>query len=186
MASPAPTTEGDEHQHDADGRGRAITVGRVAAALVALGIALLWLYALTRPKTEPPDRFDDPAIAEQAEAICAATLVDLASLPPAFEAATAGERADVIDQSNVELQAMVADIHEVPKVTERDNRMMNEWLGDWETYIGNRADYARRLREDPDARFYVSEKASQQITKPIDRFAEDNLMPSCKTPGDVG
>lgn len=171
---------------DREERRRRWTIGRVAAALTALGIAALWAYALTRPKTEPPDRFDDPAIAEQAEAVCAASIVELDALPPAFEASTAAERADVIDRSNVVLEEMLISLRAIPVVSDRDGRMMTEWLGDWDTYVADRAGYAERLRADETARFYVSEKAAQQITKPIDRFAEDNDMPSCKTPGDVG
>ena len=63
--------------------------------------------------------------------------------------------------------------------------MLTEWLGDWQIYLDNRQDYVDRLREDGDARIFVAEKDGRQITVAVDRFAEINDMPSCRTPKDV-
>ena len=68
-----------------------------------------------------------------------------------------------------------------------DGRMINEWLTDWQTYLGDRDRYVDALEADSSARFYVTEKVKgQQITKPIDFFATYNDMPNCVTPGDLG
>ena len=63
--------------------------------------------------------------------------------------------------------------------------MLDEWIGDWQTYLDNRIDYVARLRADKDARIYIAEKDGRQITVAVDRFAEVNDMPACRTPQDV-
>ena len=50
-----------------------------------------------------------------------------------------------------------------------DGRMVQEWLTDYGTYVGNREDYARRLRTDPGARFYETEKRAGRADQHPDR-----------------
>ena len=66
--------------------------------------------------------------------------------------------------------------------------MTQEWLGDWSTYIGNREDYVTRLRrrrDGPVLRVDQELEATEQISKPIDRFAYVNDMDPCDTPQDM-
>ena len=84
---------------------------------------------------------------------------------------------------------MLADLRaNAPAATSgNDGRMIDEWLTDWNTYMGDRERYVTALEADSTARFYVTEKTKgQQITKPIDFFATYNDMPNCVTPGDLG
>ena len=55
------------------------------------------------------------------------------------------------------------------------------------TYVANREDYVERLHVDAGTRVYGSPKSSptEQISKPIDRFAYVNKMDSCDTPQDM-
>jgi hypothetical protein len=165
--------------------GRRVTPSRVAIVLILLGIAGLWGYALTRQPQPPPDRIDDSAFAVRAEEICASTAADRDALPQAFETDDPLARADVVEQSNHELEAMLAELRANVPAAERDQRMLDEWLGDWSTYLDNRREYVQRLREDGDTRIYVAEKDGRQITVAVDRFAEVNDMPSCRTPKDI-
>jgi hypothetical protein len=158
----------------------------VAAIAILLGIALLWIFAFAQDARRPPGLLDEPAFAERAQEICLATGVALAQLPPAFEAASAAERAEMIDQADEQLTAMVGELGAIAPDTERDGDMVDEWLDDWTVYLGDRADYATRLRTDEGARFYVSEKNGDQVTEPIDRFAQVNRMEACATPQDLG
>lgn len=158
---------------------------RVAVVVILVAMVALWAYVLTRQPQRQPDALDDPAFAATAQTTCASTMHALDQLPQAFESQTATERADVVAQTNDDLGAMLADLREAVPVAERDQRMLTEWIGDWQTYLDNRIDYVERLREDPDARIYVAEKDSRQITVAIDRFAEINDMPACRTPKDV-
>lgn len=155
--------------------------------VVVLGSAALWIYALSgAAKQDPPNMLDDPAFGAAAEPICAAVLEQLDLLPRAEESNSAGERADVLDQSDVLLEDMVDDLSTIPVESARDRAMTTEWVADWRTYIADRADFAARLREDEMSRFYVTEKTKGlQITKAIDDLATVNDMPSCQTPGDL-
>ena len=82
---------------------------------------------------------------------------------------------------------MIEQLRPIAPTADRDGRMTQEWLGDWSTYIGDREDYVTRLSTDATARFYESTKssASEQISKPIDRFAYVNDMDDCNTPQDM-
>jgi hypothetical protein len=168
-------------------RTRGQTIARVAVITIVLGSALLWIYALTRSPGRPFGELDDPAIAQTAEPICAAAATEIAALPPAFEAENSVERAEAVNTATAILATMLTELEPLtPPADTRDGAMYAEWLGDWSIYLGNREDYAERLRDDPDARFFVAEKDARQITEPIDRFAKINLMASCATPREVG
>jgi hypothetical protein len=164
---------------------RRITPYRVVAVLLLVGMVALWAYVLTRTASPPPDKLDDATFAPKAQQVCDATMVRVDQLPQAFQSESAADRADVVDQIDADLATMLDTLRAEVPAAERDSRMLTEWLDDWETYLGNRVDYVQRLRDDPDARIYVAEKDGRQITVAIDRFAEVNDMPDCRTPKDV-
>ena len=112
----------------------------------------------------------------------------LGALPAALTATDAAARADVIDASEVLLADMLAELSALePPAGAEDRARVDEWLDDWSRYLADRGEYADRLREDPDARFTVtqSERDERQITEAVDRFAAVNGMPSCETPADI-
>ena len=164
---------------------RRVIAYRVVAIGIVLGMVLLWTFVLTRKASPPPDELDDKAFASTAQSTCSTTKAALDQLPQAFQSQSASDRADVVTQSNEELGAMLVTLRAAVPPAERDQRMLTEWIGDWQIYLDNRIDYVDRLREDPDARLYVAEKDSRQITVAIDRFAEVNDMPACRTPKDI-
>lgn len=170
---------------DAPARSARVTPARVAIALVIAGIAALWVYALTRQPEPPPDLLDDMSFASRAEEVCAASAARRDALPQAYQTDDPIERAGVVEQANADLARMLSQLRAALPAGERDRRMLDEWLGDWEAYLGDREDYARRLRAEGDARIYVTEKDGRQITVAIDRFAEVNDMPACRTPKDI-
>lgn len=155
--------------------------------MIVLGSAALWIYALSGvAEHRPPGTLDDGTFPAAAQQICLATGGRLAQLPKAYETSSPTDRAAAVEQSDRDLTAMLQQLRAVaPPTDSRDGTMIDEWLGDWETYIGNRDDYVSRLRSDPNARFYVAEKDKAQITQPVDRFAQINYMEACITPGDL-
>lgn len=164
--------------------------GRILAVLVALAIAALWAYALWGPTEKSfPGTLADPTFAEQAQAICTVTAGQLDDLQPAYASRDAAARADVISQANDDLAAMLVQLEAIAPSAEsgNDGRMIQEWLADWRTYLGDRERYVEALESDPEARFYVSEKDRRQVTEPIDFFAgrANEQMGNCVTPGDL-
>lgn len=149
-------------------------------------LVAVWAWAFYAGSRPLPDQLDDQEISAQAEQICSVTNARLKGLPQAYEAESASARADVIEQSDVELAAMVGQLDALEPTTPRDVAMWNTWVGDWRTYLGDRAGYVERLRADEMARFYVTEKDKDQITEPVDRFSRSNRMLSCATPQDLG
>ncbi len=171
-------------------RRRGPRVGTILAGLIAVSMIGMWVWVFAFHlggtwRDQQPGQLDDPTFAVAAEPVCAATMSELAQLPPAWETDTPATRSDAIDESVVILNDMVAELSTLPTGT--DQEAVDEWIADWQTYVEDRADYAKRLRADPSARFYVtqSDRDRRQITLAIDKFAETNAMPSCETPADL-
>jgi hypothetical protein len=188
-APPAP----DEVSTPGDPPARPRRVGRIAVAGVVVGLLAMWGYVLFLafgPGRQPPvDRLDDPAFASAAEDRCASALDQIDSLPVANATPDPGDRADVLDEANEVYEGMIDDLGGLTRlVPDAEQRGYAEaWVADWRIHLGDRLEYARELRSDPDARLLVSEKAGegQQITEWIDEFAAANRMPSCKSPTDA-
>ena len=168
-------------------RRRRFRVARWATIAVCVSIVALWGFVYVwAARQKPVDRLADPSFGHQAQKICATTLAGLAQLPPAGASKTNVERAAVVAQSNVELDSMLSRLAAAAPSSGNDGRMVREWLVDYHTYLSNRVNYADRLRTDPSARFYESEKQpGEQITIPIDTFATANAMNACTAPEDL-
>ena len=164
-----------------------VTPGRLLLGLLVLATFGIWAYAYSgfadRP---PPDLLDDPSFAAAAQPRCAVARAELAQLEPAHLASDRLDRARTIDEANQILTAMVSDLRTMVTGTDRDRQIISTWLGDWETYLGDRADYADRLVVDEGARFYQSDVADEFLDRRLTRLADTNAMPSCGAPGDVG
>lgn len=168
-----------------DRRPTRATVARSLAVLVALAIALLWIWALVVGSQTPPGVLDDREFVAQADEICQGAAARLAELPPAYEATSAVERAAVVDRSNEILGEMVSELRAIAPTEGDDAGMVDGWLADWEQYVEDRGSYADRLREDEMARFYVTERDGDQVTEPVGTLAEVNGMGACATPNDL-
>ncbi len=172
-------------------RGRRWTPSRIVIALVVLALVSMWVYVLYlafgRGRQEPIDRIDDRAFATAGETRCAEALRAVGRLPLANESPDAAARAEVIDRANADYTAMLADLDRLATgIPDADQRSQAQaWLADWRTFIGDRQEFADKLRRDPDARMLVSAKGGMQVTEWIDEFANANRMASCVSPTDV-
>ena len=173
---------------DTPSHGRWRLVRRLAVLTVVVLMVAMWagIFLGFFDKTAP-GTLNDPTFSRQAGPVCTATQAQLAALPKAFETTNNADRARVVAQSNLMLRAMIEQLRTFAPTADRDGRMTQEWLTDWSTYISDREDYASRLSTDATARFYESTKSSatEQISKPIDRFAYVNDMDDCNTPQDM-
>lgn len=164
------------------------TPGRIVVTLLVVGMVAMWVYVLYLAfgpgRQAPPDRLDDPAFAGAAQARCSSALDEVAALPRAVDARSAAERAGVVAKANASFAAMLDDLAAMAPAGD-DGELVEEWLADWRTYLGDREAYVVALRDDPDAQLLISPKDNDQITEHLDAFAADNRMPSCGTPIDV-
>jgi hypothetical protein len=163
----------------------------VVGVVIAVSMVAMWVWVFGYHLTgtfigDVPGRLDDRSWSDGAELICADAQAQLDELPPAHQARSSAERADSVVAATVILEGMVRRL-EASAPGGADGERVQEWVTDWETYLGDRTDYAGRIRQDPDARFYVtqSDRDNRQVTEAVDRFANVNGMPDCETPGDL-
>jgi hypothetical protein len=162
-----------------------ITLKGLALAAIILVSFGPWIYRWSGLADRPfPDTLDDPTFAVAAEPICARVV---AELPNALRAQDQADRANQVREGTAQIQEMVDELATLVTGTERDVRITNLWLQDWEIYMGDRLGYADRIEVDENAVFFLTQlDGSERLEKRITRFALTNRMVSCSTPGDVG
>jgi len=169
-------------------KSRSRTLLKVLLGIACVLMVVMWLGIFTDyfAKTAP-GTLDDKAFPAAAQPICTTAKTKLDGLKKAFETTNHVDRANEVAKSNVILRDLLDQLHAIAPTADRDGKMTQEWLGDWSTYVSNREDYVNRLRVDEKARFLESPKSSatEQISKPIDRFAYVNKMDQCDTPKDM-
>lgn len=165
---------------------RGSRLGRWLAVIAVGAMVVMWLYIFSgAARREPPDSLDGDRFPAQAEALCATAVDTVDALPAADAAATATERADVIDEADAVFAAMLDELEAIEVDSDHDRELIDLWLADWRTFLGDREEFADALRTDPDAELLVTARAGRQITLTVDRFATVNDMESCVTPLDV-
>lgn len=178
MAAPTQDTAPDARRRS--------PIGRVVVAGAVILMALFWIWILTGgPRKQNPDYLSDRDWVADAEALCAATRDDVDALPRAEAAGSAAERADVLDDANDLVAAMLVDLGEPLPADDGDIAVVRPWLDDWATYLGDRRAFADALRTDAEAQFLVTEKFNDPIDTVIKTFADVNDMPSCAPFGDL-
>ncbi len=191
--APAPP-EGPTVDGPADGdrpSGRRIFF-LAAGLLFVVATFGVWIYALFF--YDPGlmiDELEDRTFPTAAEEICHQARVKIEALPTADQTPDHVERAEVVDEANDALRQMTAELEAIvptggDQAQQRINSGIEQWVEDWNTFIGDRQAYADQLRTDDMTRFAESLKANRQISRAIDAFAQVNRMESCTVPGDVG
>lgn len=166
------------------------TTAKLMAVFVVLLAAFwgwIWVYQLTNQgERDMPDRLSDLSWTAEANQICLAAHQRVTALPSAFASSSAEDRAEVIEAATAEYERMLDELETiVPTDDSRDATITAAWLADYRIFLQDRYRYADALRDDPMARFLVTEKYGSHITAPIDRFARVNTMEPCMSPGDV-
>ncbi len=158
------------------------------AAIVALAVmAGFWIWAFSPlAPSGHPDVLHNVIFTFDAEGICADTVRSVDLLPKAAEATGLQDRARQILKSTALFEQMVAELRaEADDVVGSDADLLKDWLGDWDTYLGDRRAYAKLLATGSDPAFSVTARDGDAVTSYIAIFAEVNSMPSCGTPTDV-
>lgn len=171
------------------------TVRRVAATSIVVFLCGFWVWAFSPwAPDDNPDRLEDRAFAQAAEARCAAAVDRIDSLPSAREANTPAERADQVEAGTLEVEAMVADLGELATHVEipAERELIADWFVDWDHYVADRWIHVEHLRNanettpDRDLAFVLHPSADGDLyTERLDGFARVNDMDSCVIPGDI-
>lgn len=168
-----------------EGMGR--TTRLLATVFILVAIAF-WIFAFSpwaRQIFQAPDQIADETYVANIEATCAATVAQLDALPSARSADGPIERADIVEDSNVALNALTLELAMLEGGTEDDRRLVNLWLQDWGILIGDRQTHVERLRTEGDVRFLNSEVDGIFVAERMNGFARVNDILSCLPPGDL-
>lgn len=152
---------------------------------VAIVVMWIWIFSGAAGKANP-DYLADRAWAEDAEETCAATRERIDERSAAAGTQDLDARADAIDESTDDAEAMLADLRDPPPESASDRSVVGPWLDDYAQLLEDRRTYADAIRVNPDARFLTTEKFNDPLDRVVQTFAEVNDMPSCIPPGDVG
>lgn len=167
--------------------GRFHTAWVVAGVVVMVAIALMWVWIFSgAPRKLNPDHLADRDWVERAEQTCAATQEGIDERTTSAGRQDTEARADAIDASTDDLEAMLGDLADPPPETDDDRALVEAWLADYDRLLEDRRTYVDAVRIDPDARFLTTEKFNDPLDRVVQTFAEVNDMPSCIPAGDVG
>ncbi len=174
---------------DGDGHDDESARSRLWFGLIAIIVALsffpwVWRWSPWADRTAD-GLLDDKTFALQAEPLCIAAMAELEALPNAIQATDTAERGDQIRAANNILHSMVDDLEAMITGSPRDIENLNEWIGNWRTYMDNRDDYADRISVDESAVFYVDAVGTERLDRRIPRFANSNFMLTCSPPDDI-
>jgi hypothetical protein len=167
--------------------GRRATVWTTLGVLVVLLVVVMWIWIFSgAAKKTNPDFLDDRTWVADAEETCAATAEQIEERSASAGRQDPDARADAIDASTDDLEAMLARLGDPLPESEADRSVVEPWLDDYAQLLADRRAYADAVRVDPDARFLTTEKFNDPLDRVVQTFAEVNDMPSCIPAGDVG
>lgn len=166
---------------------RRATAWTAAGVLAVLLVAIMWIWIFSgAARKENPDFLEDRAWAEGAEDTCAATAERIEERSEDAGRQDTAARADAIDASTDDLEAMLADLRDPLPDSAADRAVVEPWLDDYAQLLEDRRTYADAVRVNPDARFLTTEKFNDPLDRVVQTFAEVNEMFSCVPAGDVG
>ena len=162
----------------------------VLLAVLCLGIAALWTYALFFASKDSVSRVDDRSWAERATGICTAAnearaeLADERRIDDVGDGALA-ERADIIDRATIIVEQMVDDLVAVQPAGVEDKAILATWEGFYRDLIQDRRDYTVTLREGRNEPFSETAQEGAPITEWINDFTVANEITECSAPLDL-
>ncbi len=175
-------------------------VGKLALFIIAVASFAIWITGWilqtsnTRvdlrtglERTDGPDLFDDSTTSILAEEICSIAATNIAELPISTQARSPQDRAVAIAAATDNYQNMLAALSQLDTSTDRDRLILDGWLSDWESVIGDRITFTEGLEAGRDEPFTLTGTGtSERIDRRITRLAITNEMLSCQFPMDLG
>jgi hypothetical protein len=159
----------------------------IGLAVVAVLLAVMWVYVLFIGNPENIDKLNDGAYGQQAQPICAATVDKLQQLGLVNKKADSPQqRADLVDRSDAELKTMVAQLRTLQPSNAEDVQTVGKWLAAWDQWLADRAAWSSQLHAGQDAPFVEAKLPDgRPSSTPLNDFALINGMKSCGTPGGI-
>lgn len=163
---------------------------RAFLALVSVGIAVFWVWALFFPPKESVARLDDTAWTQRAEAICRQANVDRGALADTRRITDAGpdalaERADIVDRATAIVRRMLDDVLAVEPTGVDDPSLVDTWSGYYRTLLDDRDEYTEVLRSGQNPPFPETTVDGAPISEFINDFTVANRMTACSAPADL-
>jgi hypothetical protein len=150
---------------------------RVLAIVVAVGVALCAFVWFTVPK-RPGRTVADRAFLAAAERTCASVVPDLRAERRSKKVMTDKQVADRIDEVAVKLEAMVADLRDLP-VSSADKAEVMAWLAAWDGYLEVGHRYADAIRSGDAGRAEKVRREGNDEADAIGRFSSGNRIDAC-------
>lgn len=162
--------------------------GRSLAIVAVVTMILFWLWIFSgAPAKDDADRLQDRAYVTRLEDRCQRLRADIEELPSAAGVSSPAERDAALDDANVLVSEFIADLAAGAPSTGDAAVSIAGWRADWEKYLANREDYAKRLRNDTSAQLLLSRsELGDTVDKAIESFSQVNVIPACATPDDIG
>lgn len=163
---------------------------RAVLALVSLGIAAFWVWALFFPPKQAVAKLEDRTWTERAEAICRQANIARNDLADTRRIEDAGpnalaERAALIDRATEIVRDMVAEVAAVEPSGVDDSDLVRTWVGYYETLLGDRDEYTDVLRNGDNPPFPETTIDGAPISEFINDFTVANRMKACSAPADL-
>jgi hypothetical protein len=168
---------------------------RGGLAVVVIGFAAFWTWALFFASKEAVNKIDDRAWAARAEQICSEANGDRLALSDyrtivgdgdAVVADLVRERADIVDRATDIVERMLDDVVAVPPEDEKGRAIVPQWEAEYRSYIASRRSYADDLRTTGEnLAFYEPGSEGIPVSERLETFAGDNEMPACAPPRDL-
>jgi hypothetical protein len=160
--------------------------------LVCVGFLGMWIYAFVFASKEGVYFVTDSTWRSAAEQRCAAAADDRAALAtdvggritdPTPEQLT--QRADVVDRATDTIEAMIADITDIPVEGERNRLRVEQWAGFYQTLIADRRSFTATLRDGQNEPFSETEVGGSPVGSVLIDFATGNDVEACLPPSDL-
>lgn len=96
------------------------------------------------------------------------------------------KKAALVDAATDSLEEAIDQIARDIPADAKGQELVPQWIADYRTYIADRRDFARQLRN-ADRRPYFAETEVEgvPISERIGKFARENDMPTCQPPLDL-
>lgn len=191
QAKSSSASERETSESEADASIRKWRPTHLLLVIGFLAIAGFWIWAFsplpTRGHPDTLDTSDGKAFPAAAEVRCATTLEQLDTLPRDWDIDNPEQLAEQVAAGTELLVPQVADLRNLARSISDPNeaRKVGLWLDDWDVYIADRNNLVAKLRQGERAEFIYTARNGVQIARILNRFAEVNNMPSCRTPMDI-